>query len=299
MAYDFLLSSETLNTGRKVHYAQLAGSNQPKFVIGYPTLYLGNKGLFNTTLEAAFAYKPQDYITEHDFWAYFIQPTAQAESRGSYFCLNTYDRAKFTFTFMQFAAHVPNGDFINFFKKLLALPIAKEYFPKLILQNNRIFYRYDNGTLKQLEDDKSTVEFMDYLNPSLNEIENQELICCARMVHWVKNDPLHKQIQVNSAIELYKKNMIVYDRRFNLDNTPAKVCQVICDIRHQGRGTNDRIAAAINTNGDYDKAYQNLLLIGDTNYSERIKTVKNTIDKLFTQGIFNKKYSRANNSFID
>ena len=299
MPYDFAVSTGTLSNGRTVHYAQLLNSNEAKFVIGYKTMYDGNFGLYNFTRKAGLIYNPEDYANEFGFWSHFIYPTAKAESGGSFLCLNTYDRAKFTFSFMQYAAHVPNGDFVQYLKKLLTLPNASDYFPKLALQNNRIFYRNSNNTLTPLESDTSTDGLMNYLNPSLSEIENQELICSARMVHWVTNDPNHRIVQVETAIENFKVNMIQYDRRFNLDNVPAKVCHVICDIRHQGRGTNDRIAAAINTNGDYDKAYQNLLAIGEANYSERLKTVKTIIKDLLDKGIFNKKYQRSNHDFVN
>jgi len=100
--------------------------------------------------EKGLVYNPADYVADFGFWAYFIHPTAQAESRGSYLCLNTYDRAKFTFSFMQYAAHVPNGDFVKFFRKLLALPSGIDYFPKVVLKDSRIYYRDGNGTLSQL-----------------------------------------------------------------------------------------------------------------------------------------------------
>jgi hypothetical protein len=222
-----------------------------------------------------------------------------AESKGSYNCLNTYDRAKFTFTFMQFAVHVPNGDFIVFFKKLLALPNAADYFPKLVLKNGRIFYKRENGTLDPLESDNSSQAIMDYFNPTLNEVETQEKICSARMVHWAAHDPAHKRVQVETAIELMKKNMIEYNNRFGLDNMPAKVCQLICDIRHQGRGKNDRIANALNTGEDHEKAYNNLCTIGAANYQTRIDTVRKTIKSLENAGMFNKKYNSANNSFVN
>ena len=242
MAYDFLLSSNTLANGKTAHYARLAGSAEPKFLIGYRTSYEENYGLYNTSANENNLYYPADYEAETGFWAYFIYPTARAESKGSFFCLNTYDRARFTFGFMQYAAHVPNGDFIKFFKSLLILPNAKEYFPRISLIDNHIYYNSDHGISSLLEDDSSTVKFMDYLNPSLSEIENQELICASRMVHWAINDPAHIKLQVDTAIDNYKNNLIEYSRRFNLNNAPDKVCQAICDIRHQGRGKNDEIA---------------------------------------------------------
>lgn len=300
MPFDFKLSSGTLSNGRTVHYAQLANSTNAKFVIGYPTTYDGDKtGLYNLgSSQPNLVYRHEDYSDAFGFWAAFIYPTAMAESKGSFIVLNTYDRAQFTFTFMQFAAHVPNGDFVDFFKKLLALPNGADYFPRLVLQNNRIHYKNSNKTLKQLEDDDSTQALMDYLNPGRTEIENQELICAARFVHWATNDPKHRALQVQCAIDLYRDNMVAYDKRFNLDGAPAKVCQVICDIRHQGRGKNDRIAAALSTNGDWEKAYTNLLTIGESNYKSRIETLKKTIASLEKAGLFGKKWSREKREFV-
>ena len=299
MPYDFSLSSGVLANGRTVHYASLNGSPQPKFVIGYRTRYDGNFGLYNTQVSTGLVYDPADYVNDFGFWAYFIHPTAQAESKGSYLCLNTYDRAKFTFSFMQYAAHVPNGDFVKFFHKLLALPRAGDYFPKLVLQDSRIFYKNSNGTLSQLESDSSTQALMDYMNPSLQEVENQELVCSARMVHWATYEASHRKVQVETAILHFKNNMVEYHKRFGLDGVPAKVCQMVCDIRHQGRGLNDRIANAMNTNGNHEQSFKNLCSIGASNYGQRITTVRNTINSLLTAGIFNKKYDSASNSFVD
>jgi len=299
MAYDFSLSNEVQANGRTVDYARLNDSAEPKFLVGKRTMYLGNTGLYNTRIIPGLVYNPADYAAEYGFWAYFIYPTALAESSGSYVCLNTYDSAKFTFSFMQYAAHVPDGDFVKFFHKLLALPDAANYFPKLAVKDSRIFYKNSNGSFTQLESAASTQALMDYLNPSLSEIENQELICSARMVHWATNREDHRRTQVETAIQHFKNNMVQYHNRFNLDGVPAKVCQVICDIRHQGRARNDRIANALNTNGNYERAFSNLCSIGEVNYAVRIKTLRNTIQGLLNSGIFNKKYDSATNSFTD
>jgi hypothetical protein len=298
MPNDFSLSSGVMANGRTVHYAQLNGSTEPKFVVGYRTMYAGNIGLYNTKVTPGLVYNPDDYSTDFGFWAYFIFPTASAESQGSYTCLNTYDRAKFTFSFMQYAAHVPNGDFVKFFRKLLVLPKAADYFPKLVLKDSHIFYKGDNGVLSQLENDASTQALMDYFNPSLKEVETQELICSARLIHWATNDTAHRKTQVETAIEHFKNNMVEYDKRFGLNGVPAKVCQVVCDIRHQGRGLNDRIASALNTGGNYDQAFVNLCSIGAANYSQRITTVRNTINGMLKTGTFDKKYNSATNSFV-
>jgi hypothetical protein len=298
MAHEFLLSSSTLTNGKIVHYAKLAGSSDPRFIIGYRTSYNGNFGLYNTSTEGKFIYNPEDYKDEKGFWAYFIYPTARAESKGSFFCINTYDAARFTFGFMQFAAHVPEGDFVKFFRSLLDLPNAKDYFPWLSVNAGHIWYEGNSGVASQMEDDTSTFRLMDYLNPSLSEIEHQELVCSARMVHWAKNDPLHIKVQVDTTIDAWKNNMIQYNRRFNLNGVPAKVCQLICDIRHQGRGKNDEIASALNTEGNWDKAFANLLLIGYHRFKSRIDTVKSTINNFLSEGVFDKIYDSSLNSFV-
>jgi len=294
MAINFSLSQS--GTSR---FAQVIGSNEPKFLVGKETVYQHTKhGLFNLSIPNGIAYNPDDYKAEYGFWAHFIAPTAKAESNNSFICLNTYDRAKFTFSFMQYAAHVPNGDFVKFFKELLALPNAGEYFPKLVLQNNRIFFRESSGTLTQLENDTSTQGLMDYLNPSLADIENQELICAARMVHWATNDPKHRRLQVKVAVEHFRENMKRYAQSYNLDGFPDRVCQVVCDIRHQGRATSQQIINALNTNGNYELAFNKLLQLGQPLYASRIATIRAVIKSLSDSGIFNKKYKFSTNEFV-
>lgn len=294
MAFNFTFSQ----TGSS-HFAQVIGSGEPRFLVGKETVYQHtNHGLFNLSIPNNLAYNPASYFDDYSFWAYFIAPTAKAESNNSFVCLNTYDRARFTFGFMQYAAHVPNGDFVRFFKKLLALGNAAEYFPKLVLENNRIYYRNTNGSLTQLESNSSTQGLMDYLNPSLNQIENQELICAARMVHWATNKADHRQIQVEIAIEHFKENMRQYAQSYNLDSFPDKVCQVICDIRHQGRASSSQIINAINTGGNFETAYNRLLQLGQGLYASRINTIRRAIRDLIDAGIFGKTYDAATNDFI-
>lgn len=298
MAYDFKIRSEVLSTGKTANYAQLIHSAEPEFFVGYSTRYDGMYGLYNPQKKDNVIYKSESYTAKYDFWAHFIYPTSNAESNNSFICLNTYDRAYFTFGFMQFAAHVPNGDFVTFFKEILALPEAMDYFPRLRLINNRIFYQPDQGTAYQLEFDNSTRELMEYLNPGLKEVERQEVICAARMIHWTMTHAIVREIQVKHSVELYKNNMIKYNKRFSLNGFPAKVCFMICDILHQGRGTYDRIAYALNTGGDYEQAYENLCTVGDKHYQPRIDSLKLVISKLAGNGIFDKKYDSTTNTFV-
>lgn len=300
MAYDFKIRSTVTEKGKTAYYAKLSGSGGNEFFVGYKTYYKEQDayGLYNSAQKTDLRYKGADYEAQFGFWAMFIEPTALAESGASFICLNTYDRAYFTFGFMQFAAHVPNGDFVIFLRSLLALANAADYFPRLKLIDGRIFYLADNGAKTQLESDTSTQPLMKYLNPGLSEVEQQELICSARMIHWATNDSAHRKIQVEESIGLYKSNMVKYHKRLGLDGYPAKVCFMVCDILHQGRARYDRIASALDTKGNYEKAYLNLCSIGEVNYADRIATLKKSIKNLEGNGVFKKTYHAATNSFI-
>ncbi|GAB3573345.1 hypothetical protein [Hymenobacter daeguensis] len=298
MAYSFNISSSVLPNGRTAYYGTRLNSPETRFVIGYRTKYEDNFGLFNIDTAPGLVYLPADYRAAHDVWADFIYPTAYVESKGSFFCLNTYDRARFTFGFMQYAAHVPNGDFVRLLRMLLQLPLAPDYFPRLELKNKHIFYRSDEQILTQLEDDNSTMGLMNYLNPTLLDIETQETICAARMVHWAQHDARHRAAQVQLAIAFFQANLPYYHQRLGLAGAPMKVCAVVCDILHQGRGTFARMAAALDTGGNWERAYTNLLTVGAANYAERITALKRKIAEGVSSGVFNKTYDAAHNTFV-
>ena len=298
MAYSFNITTSVLPNGRTVYFGTRLNSPEVRFTVGYRTKYQDNFGLFNIDTLPGIVYLPVDYRATHGIWADFIYPTAYVESKGSFFCLNTYDRARFTFGFMQYAAHVPNGDFVRFLRALLQLPLAPEYFPRLELKDKHIFYRSDEQVLTQLENEDSTLGLMNYLNPTLLDIETQETICAARMVHWAQHDAQHRALQVQLAIAFFQANLPRYHQRLNLAGAPAKVCVVVCDILHQGRGTFARMAAALDTGGNWERAYTNLLTIGAVNYAERIGALKRKIAEGVSLGVLNKTYDAAHNAFV-
>lgn len=293
VAYKFTFTKEG-----KSNFAKIAGRSDAPFLVGIDTVYQRTKhGLFNRPVAGEILYDPAAYAGEFGFWAFFIAPTAKAESKNSFACINTYDRAQFTFGFMQYAAHVPNGDFVRFFKELLKLPAAKDYFPKLSLKDGRIHFREDNGSQTQLESDESTQKLMDYLNPSLSEIDNQELVCAARMIHWSQNDPKHRELQVKTAVDHFRDNLKLYDKRYELDGMSADICFVICDIHHQGRAKIKDVKTALDTNGDRKAALKNLLKLGEADYKERVETISAELKRLSGSGFFEKVYRSALNDF--
>lgn len=164
-------------TEGKNHYATANGG--PRFFVGDDVKYLSRRGLRNLKAADGPVYKASDWEAQHGHWARLLQATAECESQGSFHCLNSYDRAAFTFGFTQSAAHVADGDFVRLFRGLLALPEAKDYFPYLQLQGGRIVY-VRNGEVKPLETATSTQALMDYLNPDAASVGDQERICATQ-----------------------------------------------------------------------------------------------------------------------
>jgi hypothetical protein len=279
----------TLEQGNK-YFGKIDGT---RFFIGSRVPFDGGKGLMNIKGTAAQRYNREEFRGTHGFWADFIHPTAMAEG-ALYHTLNTYDRALFTFSFLQYAAHVPNGDFVVYFRRLLGLPLAVEYFHDLRLVNNRICRITDNGTI-QLESDTSTAGLMDYLNPSRSEVEDTEVVQAAKFVHWAQNDPLHRQVQIDTGIEHFKEKMVGYADRYDLDGTLDSICLVIADIRHQGRAKSPAIVTALHSS----KPLESLLAIGEQKYADRISTLRKEIKKLTDEGTLGTHvYNREQRDFV-
>lgn len=281
--------SFSLEQGNK-YFGKIDGS---RFFIGTRVSYQGNKGLSNLKGTADQRYDRAVYRPAYGFWADFIHPTAMAEG-ALFHTLNTYDRAHFTFTFLQYAAHVPNGDFVKYMRELLKLPLAQEYFPDLILSSNRICRIGDDGT-EPLESDTSTEGLMDYLNPNLSEVEDTEVIQAAKFVHWAMNDPANRNAQIDVGVSIFKSKMQDYAQRYRLDGADDTVCLVVADIRHQGRAKSSAILAALGQS----KPLEALLQLGETTYPERVATLRREIKSLLSDGTFGKrKYNLAAKDFV-
>lgn len=267
--------------------------NGEDFYIGKKVSYGSFYGLTNYFKKIGEVYRPEDYVAEHGYWAHFIYPTALCESNSHFNRVNTYDSARFTFGFFQFAAHTPNENFVKLFRSLLTIPAASSYFPDLLLVNDFICRRTSNGTV-QLENQDSTEKLMNYLNPSLDEVEEIEAILAAKLIHWCNHDPEHRKIQVETAINKVRTGMQSYSRSYGLHGKSDKICLVIADIRHQGRAHSREIHHALDTGGNEEKAFLNLLDIGAHIYESRIQTLKQEIDRLTAEGILGcKRYNQT------
>jgi len=277
--------------------AWFASTLGERFYVGNRVPYQGRRGLKNDRDASSPVYNPDNYANTFGHWAYFIFPTAQAESRSRFSCLNTYDRAGFTFGFLQFAAHVADGDFVKFFRALLQLNERTAYFPDLELQGGRIVQPTANGVLR-LETADSSEALKRYLNPSGGEVENREVLSAARFVHWSRHSQAHRDIQVKCGVDAARGHLRRAQNRMDLDGRSDKVCFVVMDILHQGRGTFAAMKQIIQNNNDA-VAYQKLLTIGAENYPGRIETIRTHVTKLEATGHFgNRRYSAANNDLV-
>lgn len=259
------------------------------------------RGLLNNDDPGPAVYQPAPYVERFGHWAYLIHPTAMAESRGRFGILNTYDRARFTFGFLQFAAHVQDGDFVRFFRALLADEgERRRYFPDLELSatTGRIMRRTSGGLLP-LETAASTSELMRYLNPSDADVEEREVLQAAKFIHWCANSARHREEQVRCGVATAKRLLAAARTQMELDGRGDKVCLMVMDILHHGRAKYSVIRPRVEDNNDED-AYRALLRIGtDTEYiAQRVATIRQQVETLEAAGhLGHKRYSSATGDF--
>jgi hypothetical protein len=269
------------------------------FFVGIQTMYQDKtsgqsfEGLFNvpTRQLPPLLYKADNYRASAGFWADFIEPTALCEGQN-FLTLNTYDRARFTWGFGQFGAHVPDGDFVRFFRQLLGQPQSADYFPDLSVSQAGRIVRIQNGRQIDLESSTSTAPLLDYLNPSSSQVDDAEVIAGAKLIHWTTNHDNGRGLQVDQMVETFKRLMTDADRNVGLDGKTADLCCVVCDILHQGRGNYATIRKALRSG----KPLAQLLAIGATSYRDRIKTLSDALEA--RSGVFiAKSWSRAAAAF--
>lgn len=242
----------------------------PKFALGRQVRFHENIGLANDNfaLGQQFIYEAAKFSQALGFWADFLEPTAICEGR-SFLTVNTYDRARFTFGFAQFAAHVPDGDFVIWFRTMLDEPEANDYFPDLGLVGGRIVKHAANGTVP-LETRDTTAPLMNYFNPSLTAVDDEEVIGTAKFIHWTMNHPNTQMLQVKQMLATGHALLSRADTRLGLDNVSGDLCCIIMDILHQGRGTFAEMLQAMRASD----RYKALLAIGETNEPGRVKTLR-------------------------
>jgi len=273
-----------------------SADNGPAFFVGRRVPYEGNIGLYNIFARSRVEKlnsAASDFQQPHGFWASLIEPTAICEGLN-FLTLNTYDRAVFTFGFGQFAAHVPNGDFVKYFRALLNLPNSSDYFPHLGVVNGRIC-KTDTAPIP-LENDTNTQPLMNYLNPNLGEVQDSEVVAAAKLIHWTSSTPAARVAQVTEMVAVFRTFMSSADTRVGIDGCPGNLCCVIADILHQGRGGAGTTWPQIHRALGSARPYEALLEIGPPKFNSRKATLKRAIDA--RPAIAAKRWNRAQNDFV-
>lgn len=249
-------------------------------------------------------FNAQEYFAKIDHWAYLLYATAYCESNHYFNLHNTYDRAKFTFGFYQFAAHTPNDNLILFFKEIAKLDNFKNYFPELSILNGKLTRINENGSTTDLEVEMNTGPngsaqlqlFMNFLNPNRTILDEQEILHAARLLHWTANDQLFrdKQVEVANTI-LQNKFTERYTKWYNLDGKSDTICAIIADIHHHGRAKKVEVQTALSSSNSESK----LLNINNDKHKDRNDNLKSIIATLKSNGkLGSKKYHAATNEFI-
>lgn len=250
---------------------------EPGFFVGRAVRYQGRRGLSSAVPNAPGqeedVYRATQFETEFGIWASVIAPTIACEG-GRFTAINSYDRAAFSFGIGQFAAHVPEGDFVHLFRRLLALPEASAYFPELMLAKGRIAVR--GKPPQPLEDAASTAALMAWLNPDPATIDAREVQVAARLVHWTRTSPAARKAQVAQMVDSARAHLQHAAQNLALRNVGAICCVAIVDILHQGRGGARpwaKMAAAL----AQPNPLEALLAIGAGAWSARIATLRAAI----------------------
>lgn len=247
----------------------------PRFFVGRRVSYEGRVGLYNVFPGSPLQkldFDPKNYVDQFGFWARFINPTAGCEGRN-FLTLNSYDRAAFTFGFGQFAAHVPDGDFVRWFRAMLALPEAKDYFPDLWVEDGRVCHSH----LGQLESAGSSAALMVYLNLASGLVDDAEVTAAARLIHWTSASRPARLAQIAQMIASFRGYLLRADRRGLIDGRSAAICCVIADLLHHGRGGRSvwkLVQNALSSSAPLDC----LLAIGGAQWVERRRTLGQLIN---------------------
>lgn len=284
--------------------AKLVGENQP-FLVGRETRDPA-KGYYGLYQKPSEYYGPQfqakDYLAEIGQWAVFLEVTGACESLNYFNLINTYDRAKFTFGFYQLAAHTPRDNLILLFRILAGLSAFQSYFPELELRGGRLFRVDADGSATDLEQEfkasngeMQLMLFMNYLNPTRDEIERQEALQAARLIHWSNTDPDMRRAQVQVAAQILQRKFDKdYGPKLKLDGESDTVCAIVSDIRHQGRANNKAILGCLAASDKIEA----LLTINDAKFPGRNKRLRAQVEAAAKAGRLGKmRYIAATNDF--
>lgn len=281
----------------KRHFATPASGGE--FYLGRETKFGGRVGLGRSVSEHwGQRFRAADYPAI-GHWGELLELTGHCESANSFNCINTYDRAAFTFGFYQLAAHTPDDNLILLLRRAASLPEAAVFLPGIFLQNGSLRWRDANGMGVDLEataqvgGERQNVALMRHLNPDPDAVGEAERAYVARLMHWSEQSPAFRRLQVDVARAIVAKKMRVYESRYGLDGKSDVICAIVADIHHQGRA---KVSAVRRALADDDP--KEALILVNPNEAGRIANLRAKLAEMEAAGRLGQlRYVAASNSF--
>jgi hypothetical protein len=286
-------------------FAKLAQSSEPRFLVG-KEINKPSAGFFGLFVPGAKyygpAYRGSDYESRLGHYAYLLEVTGHCESKNRFNLINTYDRAKFTYGSYQLAAHTPRDNLILLMRDLVRQGVATDYYSDLKVIGSQLHHVDENGIVDNLEAEAPTgpggemqlQAFMDYLNPRRNELDSEEIMNAARLMHMANEVERARELQVECAANILEPKMSRYGTRYKLDGKGDVLCAIIADIHHQGRASAAKVKDAL-ASGDPER---NLIDI-NPKYEERAKDLRAVLKRLRDEGkLGTKRYQASSNTFV-
>jgi hypothetical protein len=175
---------------------------------------------------------------------------------------------------------------------MLGRPEAGDYFPDLELRDGRIV-KVEETHVTPMETKDSTEPLQLYFNPTLDEVEDAEVLAAAKFMHWTINHPEVKSLQVKHMIDTARRLVTQSDKRLGLDGLGGDLCCVVMDVRHQGRAGFSDLQAALNASDPF-KA---LLKVGEDGEPQRVKDLRAALSTR-RELLSKKKWSRSKGDFV-
>jgi hypothetical protein len=136
---------------------------------------------------------------------------------------------------------------------------------------------------------------MNYLNATPDNVDDREAERAARMVDWTVRHPSMRDPQVAFAVREQQRKLRLHAARLPLDGVVDKLCIVVLDILHQGRGKYPTMAKALGAADPFDA----LLGIGASSYAERVATLRAGLRDVEARGkVGQKVYDVASGGFV-
>lgn len=282
----------------KRHFATLHGG--PEIYLGRETKFDGRVGLGRTVAEHWGARFAAADFSAIGHWGELLELIGHCESGNRFNCINTYDRAGFSFGFCQLAAHTPEDNLVLLLRRAATLAEAPIYLPGIFLQNGRLRWRQPNGPIHDLEEtgaaggELQNLALMRHLNPDAEAVGEVERAHVARLCSWSERSAEFRRVQVDVAQAILAKKMRVYESRYELDGRSDTICAIVADIHHQGRARVSAVRKALAA----DDPREALIAVNPAE-AGRIANLRAKLAEMEAAGrLGQKRYRAASNEFL-